>query len=150
MRAFYIFLLLLIFSSCYTTRIVPISENMNRYMGKTEHEIIIIFGAPNNITTDGAGGKILVYTQSQSQSNTLYGTIYANQNLAITNTYDNSQYVQFYISEKGIVYNWRTNYPDQVIREPKKIKRSSIKVFGVMILVIGIMIAIPSFLMKLN
>jgi len=102
-------------NSCYTYTTIPISKTMDTWKGATEHQIILTFGAPSSTTSDGAGGKILVY--SQEQSITYYNRLYTNSGITSSNTYKDNLFMQFFIDSTGIVYNWKTNYPDKVIKK---------------------------------
>jgi len=98
-------------TSCYTYTRIPIGQVMDEWMGKTEHQVIMRFGAPTNITPDGEGGKVLMYERSPQATTVFYPeTAYS---YASAQTYTNSYYLQFYIDKSGEVYSWRTNLPDQ-------------------------------------
>ena len=81
---------------------------MDSWKGSTEHQVIMQFGAPTQTTSDGAGGKVLNYTDHQSTSVLNPYNPYRTS----VNTYDNSWYKEFYINSEGKVYSWRTNYPN--------------------------------------
>lgn len=97
--------------SCYTTRYVPINDEMNTWVGHTEHDLILSKGAPSISSDDGDGGKVLSYRQTN------YTTVatpasYTNNgfiNPSIARTNENTTYMDFYVNSSGVIYNWRTN-----------------------------------------
>ncbi|MBR5469493.1 MAG: hypothetical protein IKU78_03400 [Paludibacteraceae bacterium] len=143
--------------SCSTTfqtvKTVTLKEPGKRYVGneykdmigKTENYILQKMTAPDKESSDGNGGKILVYqdtkwiTNSSSSSHTStlgYGstntyvantkiTSYGNTSLYTdynkkekSVTEQNKKYINFFINDKGICYNVKTNIGDKYERTP--------------------------------
>lgn len=63
MKYIIVILLLVSLSSCYTTRHTYSGNTHEQCIGKSESEILRIYGVPARIQDDGAGGSILVYEQ---------------------------------------------------------------------------------------
>lgn len=93
--------------SCEVTKPVNVSEDMNAWIGKKESDLILEFGPPNRITSDGSKGKILIYEKTTVAQITI-----PSGNYELTKAVPRSRYRQFYINDKGEVYYWRTNLPD--------------------------------------
>lgn len=89
---------------------------MNLFVGQTEKDINFNLGPPTRITTDGDSGKVYVY------ENISYNTFGITPNLARTNT--EVRYIHLYINQSGLVYAWRTNYPD-IIEKKKSAKQTN-------------------------
>lgn len=91
--------------SCVSTK-----KTMNSWVGHTESEVIIAWGPPNQVTNDGNGGKILIYS-SQVTTYTAPGTVYNNGyggvNYTNPQTYGYSRVRMFYINAEGKVYYWK-------------------------------------------
>ena len=104
---------LALFTSCYTVK--PVSSVMDKWLGASEHDVILHMGSPYSSVSDGAGGKILRYEKSSTVTN-YSQTAYYGSNYGVANTYDRSLYKEFYINSSGKVYSWRTNH-----RGPKEL-----------------------------
>lgn len=63
MKYIFVILLLVSLSSCYTIRHTYSGNTHQQCIGKSKNEILRIYGAPERIQDDGAGGSILVYEQ---------------------------------------------------------------------------------------
>lgn len=112
-----------LFSSCITRKVTPISTIFDPYLGKTEHQVIMKLGTPTSSVSDGAGGKVLRYSE-ESMTTSHYNPITKNQP-AKSFTKFNERYMEFFISPRDSVYNWRTNYPD-IVEE-----KLNMKTFGI-------------------
>lgn len=90
---FIIFLLVTLFSlsSCYTTRHTYSGNIHEQCIGKSKNEILRIYGTPERIQDDGAGGSILVYEQ----------LIITTFSIAIADDYDSSAIVGVDIYNMG-------------------------------------------------
>ena len=124
-------------SSCYTTRHTYSGNIHQQCIGKSKNEILRIYGAPDRIQDDGAGGSILVYEQlklsSFSTSNaasygrgstvgtTIYnmgGKIDASDTQAvkvstmneISQTSINKPNCSIFVNAHNVVYDFKSNY----------------------------------------
>lgn len=97
--------MMIVLVSCYTTKYVPITDEMNKWIGKSEHDLLLDKGTPTKITEDGKGGKIFNYSVTDSRVNTYpvygYGTT--------SEIYSNTVYMEFYVNPVDTIYYWRTN-----------------------------------------
>jgi len=121
----FVILLTVLCTSCYTY--IPIEDIMNKWNGKSEHDVIMQFGSPTNTTSDGADGKVIRY--SNSSSTTTYNKYpiinpYNTYNI-YTNTTSKTMYMEFFINSNGLVYTWRTNFPNQKVRNGEKYNLNS-------------------------
>lgn len=91
-------------------------EVMESWMGAHQSEIIKSWGPPDKITSDGKGGKILIYiTQSgekyteQGHYETSYATGYPVREYHPGREVDNRYYLyrMFYVNQRGIIYYYR-------------------------------------------
>jgi len=86
---------------------------LNSYMGATKQQVIMGFGPPNEVASDGNGGEILLYYRSAyipGQAGLV--TVGANNQLYQghgTPGYSISRRTAIYINSKGLVYYWRIN-----------------------------------------
>lgn len=105
--------------SCNVEKRVYTESYFNCFNGATTAQIIQYFGAPNRETSDGNGGKVLVYNEMTGVSNTAYytpaqqvvGNLYLKPR---TNGYQqiNSRGVEFYVNQNNKVYMWKQHgYP---------------------------------------
>jgi len=87
-----------------------ISNTMQSWVGSHKSALILSWGPPQQIHSDGAGGEVLVYGQyvdlgqapGQVQSNYYGGYTYtAPQQRGYSRTR------MFYVDSDGIIYNWR-------------------------------------------
>lgn len=106
-KAIKIILISIIITGCYTVQTIPISKIMDENLGMTEQDIRIKFGPPSSVSTDGAGGKILIYTDQRTLS-----VLVPVGNADYLATKNLDRYINFYINKGDSVYYWRTNYPD--------------------------------------
>jgi hypothetical protein len=69
-------------------------KSMDSWLGSSKQALILEWGAPDRITTDGSTGEVLVYTKTASAHNAYYSvTQYA--------TY------MFYVHAAGDIYFWK-------------------------------------------
>jgi hypothetical protein len=101
----YALITLVALSSCTST-----SEVMNSYMGRHQSTVIQNFGPPARTADDGAGGKILCYSNYVKTAGTAGTTIYDNngQGHYSPGTSGQAYYRNtfFYINPSGNVYHW--------------------------------------------
>ncbi len=119
-KVLYAAIIALVLVSCYTTRITPISEVMDEWLGSTEHEVILKVGPPTTTTSDGNEGKVLIY--ENSTNTTLFLPNFPTPNTGYAVSKPITRYVHLYVNKEGIIYSWRTNYPD--IKEKVKKHKS--------------------------
>lgn len=99
------------------------NEIMNSWQGHHYSDLIMSWGPPQAVYDDGAGGRILVYTQQRqwttpgrtTTTTTGQATVYDNMIWANAQSY--SQYVppqtygytawrMFRIDQRGVIYSW--------------------------------------------
>lgn len=103
-----IIITLLIFS-IYFIGCVPTVSNtkaMNSWKDSHISAVIRSSGPPNQITSDGAGGRIYIYTWSEEDINhpNLLANLYGTESKYIPKV---TQHVRmFYVRPNGIVYHW--------------------------------------------
>lgn len=126
-------------SSCYVTTLVPLQDDYNQaYKGQTSNEIITQFGAPDRQTDDGAGGRILVYEETE------FRTVATAENVNyFTRTYtpgsrttSNTAYIQFYINQNGVCYGVKTNLTKTETHKDKNRTTVALASGGLLLLVL--------------
>ena len=120
------FMLCSCMTSCYTTQLVPVSnQEINEiWRGQTKKNIIYKFGPPTRETSDGDDGSILVYEYNIG-SNTTTKTSY--------NQYDNTkreqsstnyvnEYVWFYLNSEDVCVGVKNNHfkKQERVYDPRK------------------------------
>lgn len=86
------------------------SKVMDSWKGHTKSELYQKWGPPNQVTSDGADGEILIYTSYINLGQTA-GTVYNNGSGGINytapqqNGYNRTR--MFYVHPNGIIYSWR-------------------------------------------
>ena len=136
-----------LFMSCTVTRTYTVSKEndyQKAFVGASHNEIVSAFGAPDRQTSDGAGGTILIYekttTQTTSDSQaTAYNVNYYNRTYtpgvhSNSTTTQNTSYVHIFIDQDGVCYNVKTNHQKYVteIDEAATAKNKKIwKIFGI-------------------
>lgn len=127
-------------TSCYSTYSVYKGNVHQQTIGKTKNEILRSYGVPNQITSDGAGGEVLVYevyTQTtitnssgatKSGSSTAVRGVYGNGGIiigsqtrgtsvssanTISQTSVDKTYCNLYLNADNVVYDFQTNYGAQ-------------------------------------
>ena len=88
-------------SSCTTQK--KLSEQLNTWIGATKKDLIMSWGPPSSITSDGDGGEVLIYAQR------IYVPAYR---------IDYYNYKLMYVNSRGTIYHWLTrrspNPPEQI------------------------------------
>ncbi|MBF0576388.1 hypothetical protein [Dysgonomonas sp. GY617] len=101
-----ILFILLTFSlliSCSTTRKTAtnrqqeLSENMDSWLDSSKHDLLLTWGSPTSVSSDGNGGEILTFEQLKRAYFPDFGY------MTVVNRY------MFYINSQNIVYNWRVD-----------------------------------------
>jgi hypothetical protein len=59
-KLIYLFILLF-FVSCYPTQQTTVQDEMNYWVGKPRHDLLLVWGVPSRTHPDGWGGEILLY-----------------------------------------------------------------------------------------
>lgn len=118
----YFLLPLVLFSSCYTYYQLPNSVYLDKYIGKSEHDIVLQFGPATKYTTDGGTGKILEYLKNGDVVTVkgFYEDAVGHQ-YEVSRSNGQTYYLQFYISKSDSVYKYRSNEPGPITR--KKIEK---------------------------
>ena len=113
MKKFLFFtLVVLCITSCTTTYHVSMQPEYSKALVGHNHQYIVsTMGAPNRQITDGAGGTILIYEETRSQSMAVppyinYSTITYPPGVITTSRTD---YIYVYINSQGKCYNVKTN-----------------------------------------
>lgn len=92
MRKFVFLISIILFIlSCTSQRKI-----LDSWLGQTKHKLIMNWGPPARIESDGAGGEILVYANEFYMPNQ-YGPAYHAWN-----------YTFMYANSSGIIYHWLT------------------------------------------
>ena len=99
----------LVLTSCTTTRYTSIESDIRQNaVGKTHGFIVGQLGAPDRETSNGNGGRILIYeTLTQNTIATQTGNIFYSVPSATTTTH--TDYAQFYIDSYGYCYDVKSN-----------------------------------------
>jgi hypothetical protein len=87
-------LITVILASCASTKEADKTRKaMDSWLGSTKQSLILEWGAPNRVTSDGDGGEVLVY-ERQTYNGYYHITIYAIR--------------MFYVHADGIIYHWKS------------------------------------------
>jgi len=124
-------------TSCYSTYGVYRGNEHEQAIGKSKNEILRSYGIPNQITSDGAGGEVLVYenyiqttvtnsrSASESASKTAVRGVYGKGGIiigsqtyggtvssssSISQTSMEKTYCYLYLNTNNKVYDFKTNY----------------------------------------
>lgn len=121
--SFVLVIILLMMNSCYVIKEVPTDKNIfDAYIGISENELMMEFGAPDRIVDDKNGGEIYVYEKGvkytelvgQRRGNIECDPIYENRRDVsddfIVSKREKQEYVQFFINADGKVYHYLSNY----------------------------------------
>ena len=83
---------------------------MASWVGHSKQELYQSMGPPNNVTSDGGSGEILIYqtyVNMGQQPGQVYNNGYGGVNYT---TPQNSGYTRsrmFYVNSNGVIYSWR-------------------------------------------
>ena len=91
---------------------------MDSYKGKTEKELVAKLGTPAKTVSNGVGGKVVSYIQVSPTK--VFDP--HNQNKNTQNINENNLYKEFYLDSAGVVYMWKTNYPNEQEYDKQKTK----------------------------
>jgi hypothetical protein len=127
MKKIHLFLGLVLFASCSAYQEIPLSNILDRTIGKSEHDILVAMGPPKRIDPDGSGGKILSYENTFIFKENDLNTVPYSNTLTTSVTLPVTHYLQFYIDKDDKVYHYRTNY-EQTIKVIKDQNGKIIKI----------------------
>ena len=110
-RFLYLLISLFAISSCGVLRNYPLEQEYNEvWKGKTYNEIVMSFGAPDRVESDGNGGKILVYEEFDTTTTTDVDTHFGNFDPDYTTKVRTSKtYTHFFISSDNSCYHVKSN-----------------------------------------
>ena len=108
-RIFCVLLTAALVVGCTTTRYTSIENDLRQNaVGKSHSFIVGQLGAPDRETSDGNGGRILIYEKfTQNTIATQTGNLFYSVPSATTTT--RTDYAQFYIDRYGDCYDVRSN-----------------------------------------
>ena len=103
-RFLIIFMAFSLFGCAYKSTYKSTNEIMNSWMGSHISQVIQSWGPPTQITDDGAGGKIYIWSEQVIIPNAL-GTLFDGP------THKSPQHIiervrMFYVRPNNIVYHW--------------------------------------------
>lgn len=108
------FMLCSLMTSCYTTQLVPVSDQeINEiWRGQTKKNIIYKFGPPTKETSDGDNGTILVYEYNLGSNTTTKTTYnqYDNTKREQSNTNYVNEYAWFYLNSEDVCVRVKNNH----------------------------------------
>lgn len=106
-------LLLLSLAAAIDRRTEELNDIMASWLGASEQELYLQWGPPNEVHSDGAGGKIVVYryTRSYTTPGTAtttynYYTGRAETTYMPPTTTTVESYRMFWINARGVIYHW--------------------------------------------
>ena len=110
-RFLYLLISLIALSSCGVLKNYPLEQEYNEvWKGKTYNEIVMSFGAPDRVESDGNGGKILVYEEFDTTTTTDVDTHFGNFDPDYTTKVRTSKtYTHFFISSDNSCYHVKSN-----------------------------------------
>jgi len=87
-----------------------INSRMNSWVGHHQSELIQAWGPPQQTTSDGNGGTVLIYGEYVNLGQSP-GQVYTDAwgNVRYTNPQQNgySRTRMFYVNSEGVIYSWR-------------------------------------------
>lgn len=95
--------------SCVSSK-VQTREVMDSWVGHTKQELLMSWGPPARVSSDGAGGEIIVYARQvyiPPQTSTFYDS-YGGSSTSTLPAVNYWDYRMFWINKDGIVYHWMT------------------------------------------
>lgn len=110
-RFLYLLISLFAISSCGVLKNYPLEQEYNEvWKGKSHNEVVISFGAPDRVESDGNGGKILVYEQFSTTTTTDVDTHFGNFDPDYTTKVRTSKsYTHFFINSDNSCYHVKSN-----------------------------------------
>lgn len=118
-----VLLVALSISGCLSSKV---DKKMKSWMGHHYSDLLMQWGAPQHVYSDGKGGRILVYTAQrqyttpgQATTNTnitvsayddmIWGSATSTTTYRPPETYGYTAYRMFAINKNGIIYRWSWN-----------------------------------------
>ncbi len=136
-----------LFSSCTMYKTIRVSvedEYKKLFIGRNHNFVVSRMGAPNRETSDGAGGKILIYEQTTTYSSgstiaTANNVNYYNRTYtpgAETNTVSSQKtdFIHVFVNKNNICYNVKSNIYEEyqeVDEEATKQNKKDLTLLGV-------------------
>jgi len=74
-----------------------LEKTMNSWLNSSKHDLLLTWGSPTSVSSDGNNGQILTFEQLKRASLPNFGYI------TVVNRY------MFYINNQNIVYHWRVD-----------------------------------------
>jgi hypothetical protein len=132
--------IVLFYSSCYSTYSTYKGNVHQQAIGKTKNEILRSYGPPDQTQDDGAGGTIMMYEKftqttvtngtsaSYGRSSAVGGAIYGNNGVlsganavsgsvssmsGVSQTSVDKTFCYLFLNKNNIVYDFKTNYGAQ-------------------------------------
>lgn len=99
------------FSSCSILKVSSVEQEYNEvWKDRTYTEIVMEFGAPDRVESDGNAGKILVYEQFTTTTTTDVDTHFGNFDPDYTTKVKtNKFYTHFFVGPDNICYHVKSN-----------------------------------------
>ena len=118
LRSFIIILIVVnLLLSCTTTKYVSMqSDYCKTYVGMSHNQIVSMLGAPDRETSDGLGGRILIYENFVQKSVATAENVnyYTRTYTPSVTTSTATSYTHIFIDSKSICYNVNTNHTKAV------------------------------------
>lgn len=146
-KIIYILTAVMTLSSCSLIRHYPVEPEYNKnWKGRSHSEIVISFGAPDRVESDGNGGSILVYEQLTTTTTTDVDTHFGNFDPDYTTKVKTHKlYTHFFIGPDNICYHVKSNKSAMDPRS-RKIINTGAKVWvgtlGLSILLVPMLLAL--------
>ena len=133
-----------LFTSCTVTRTYAVSKEKDykeAFVGVKHNDIVSAFGAPDRQTSDGAGGTILIYERTTTNTTTdsqaaAYNVNYYNRTYtpgvhSNTTTTQNTSYIHIFVDKDGVCYNVKTNHQKYITEVDEKATARNKKIWKV-------------------
>lgn len=110
-RILYLLAAVLLFSSCSILKVSSVEQEYNEvWKGKSYTDIVMEFGAPDRVESDGSGGQILIYenvsTTTTTDVDTHFGMFDPDYT---TKVQTNKSYIHFFVGPGNICYHIKSN-----------------------------------------
>ena len=112
------------FSSCSILKVSSVEQEYNEvWKDRTYTEIVMEFGAPDRVESDGNGGNILIYEKVSTTATTDVDTHFGNFDPDYTTKVQtHKSYVHFYVGPDHMCYLVKSNKVAFDIQDEKKAK----------------------------
>ena len=110
-RILYLLAAVLIFSSCSILKVSSVEQEYNEvWKGKSYTDIVMEFGAPDRVESDGSGGQILIYEKVSTTTTTDVDTHFGMFDPDYTTKVQtNKFYTHFFVGPDNICYHIKSN-----------------------------------------